>query len=246
MRALGLLALMAPLAACSVPSLSLDGKQCPCIEAGYVCDTQTNRCLATNDAGMIIDSPSATSCLSTVGEHEVYRYTGTFDWQHADPTWSGAAEIEQSAKGAVDTYAFTTASMLAGVSNYHVISSMRQVKPANPPSLGIVLRAQAALTDKARYACTWLPKTRTLQLQSFGTNTAVLATSTVAGTDALPTTFTMEASVNGSRLSCCIREIAVGLINAVDPAMSVAAGYPGLTTSHLQAAFGSFVVLTSN
>jgi hypothetical protein len=241
-------ALLAALGACSVPALSLDGKQCPCVEAGYVCDTQTNRCLATNDGGMIIDSLTATPCISTVGETNLYRYTGTFDWQHADPAWTGATEILQTSTTAADSYAYVTSSDLTAANNYHVISSMRQGQQGNGmPNLGIVLRAQLSQQEKARYACTWTPKSRTLQIQSFGNMSAVLATVTVSATAAVPTTFTMEASVKGSSISCCIREIeGAGLINAVDPTMAVPMGYPGLTTNRMAAAFGSFVVLKSN
>lgn len=236
------------LAGCSVPALSLDGKQCPCVEAGYVCDTQTNLCLATNDGGGIIDSLAATPCLPTAGETEIYRYTGTFDWLNAGGKWAGTTEISQTNKNAMDTYAFPASSAFAAPSDYHVISSMREVGTGGgTPSIGIVLRAQPTTQNKARYSCTWTPKTRTLQLETLGSNTAVLATSTVADTVGVPTSFTMEASVKGSTLSCCIREIeGAGLINAVDPAMAVPAGTPGLTTTRMQAAFGSFVVLTGN
>jgi hypothetical protein len=235
------------LGACSVPALSLDGKQCPCVEAGYVCDTQTNRCLATNDGGAIIDSLAATPCLPTTGETEIYRYAGNFDWQSAAGMWAGTTEIAQTNKNAMDAYAYPTSSVLAATSDYHVISSMRQVGTGGgSPSLGIVLRAQLSPQDKARYACTWTPMTRELRLQSFTPN-AVLATSKVPDTVGVPTSFTMEASVKGSTLSCCIREIeGAGLINAVDAAMAVPTGYPGLTTTRMQAAFGSFVVLTGS
>jgi hypothetical protein len=236
------------LGACSVPALSLDGKQCPCVEAGYVCDTQTNRCLATNDGGVIIDSLTATPCLPTVGETEIYRYAGTFDWQSSGGTWAGTTEIAQSNKNATDTYAYPTSSVLAATSDYHVISTMRQLGTGGGmPSIGIVLRAQLSPQDKARYSCTWTPKNRALQLETLGGSPAVLATSTVPDTVTVPTSFTMEASVKGSTLSCCIREIeGAGLINAVDAAMTVPSGYPGLTTTRMQAAFGSFVVLKGN
>ncbi|HEU4612442.1 MAG TPA: hypothetical protein VFS15_10210, partial [Kofleriaceae bacterium] len=131
------------LGGCSVPELSLDGKQCPCVEAGYVCDTLTNRCLATNDAGGIIDSPAATACLPSTSETELYRYTGTFDWQHADPSWTGAAEIVQASTTAQNSYTYKTSSDLAATADYHIVSTMRQVQPGmGTPSFGIVLRAQ--------------------------------------------------------------------------------------------------------
>ena len=119
-----LLALALLLGACSVPALSLEGKQCPCVEVGYVCDTLTNRCLATNDGGGIIDTPSATQCLSSpASETELYRYAGMFDWQHADNTWSGAAEITQTSSQIQNSYTYKTSSDLTAANDYHVISS---------------------------------------------------------------------------------------------------------------------------
>lgn len=244
MRAL--LALLG-LAACSVPDVSLDGKQCPCVDVGYVCDTLTNRCLATNDGGGIIDSPSATQCLTpATTETEIYRYAGTFDWQHEDPSWSGAAEITQSSSNTQDSYAYKTSAELTAAKDYHIISSMRQVNAGmGTPSLGIVMRAQLSAQDKSRYACSWLGKSRELRIEvTQGGNTTMLGTATVGGATALPSSFTMEASITGSTLACCIREISEArLTNVVDPAMTVLDGYPGLQTDRMSAAFGSFVVL---
>lgn len=234
------------LAGCSVPDLSLDGKQCPCVEAGYVCDTLTNRCLATNDAGGIIDSPAATACLPSTGETEVYRYTGTFDWQHEDPSWTGDTEIVQSSKTAQNSYTYKTSSDLAAIADYHIISSMRQVQPGTgTPSYGIVLRAQLSPQDKSRYACSWIPKNRELRVEvTQGGAMSTLASATAPMMAAIPTTFTMEASITGSAISCCIREIEGARVdNATDPAMTETMGFPGLQTSRMQAAFGSFVVL---
>lgn len=234
------------LGGCSVPELSLDGKQCPCVEAGYVCDTLTNRCLATNDAGGIIDSPAATACLPSTSETELYRYTGTFDWQHADPSWTGAAEIVQASTTAQNSYTYKTSSDLAATADYHIVSTMRQVQPGmGTPSFGIVLRAQLSPQDKSRYACSWIPKNRELRVEvTDGGAATTLASATATATAALPTTFTMEASITGSTLACCIREIEGARVDGVaDPAMVVTEGYPGLQTSRMQAAFGSFVVL---
>jgi len=245
-----LIAAIAALAGCSVPELSLDGKQCPCVETGYVCDTLTNRCLATNDGGGIIDSPSATQCLSSpASETELYRYTGMFDWQHADPSWMGGTEITQTSTNAQNSYTYKTSAELAAASDYHVISSMRQVTPGTgTPSYGIVLRAQLSPQDKSRYSCNWIPKTRELRIDvTQGGSATNLATATVPANTALPTSFTMEASITGSTLACCIREIdAARITSAVDAAMVVGTGYPGLQTSRMAAAFGSFVVLRPN
>jgi hypothetical protein len=232
------IAIIACVAACSVPELELDGKQCPCIGEGYVCDEVTNRCLRTNDGGMIIDTPSATSCLPTAPEVEVYRYTGTFDWQHEDDSWMGAMEITQSSAQAQDTYAYKTSAELTAAPDVHVISSMREVRSGSgEPALGIVLRAQLSTQDKSRYACMWSTKTRDLFLEiTQGGNTTRLAQVDVQGNT--PTSFTMEASVKGGTLACCIREIAAAKIMGVMNA-TVTAGYPGLQTKRMEAAFGT-------
>jgi hypothetical protein len=207
-----------------------------------VCDELTNRCLATNDGGGIIDTPAATPCLPSVPETELYRYTGTFDWQHADPTWIGNTEIQ-------DSYAFKTSSELTAAHDYHVISSMRPVQTGTgPPSFGIVLRAQLSTQDKSRYSCSWIGKSRELRIEvTQGGSTSTLGSATIGASETVPASFTMEASVTGSTLACCIREIAGARIaSAPDPNMAVTMGYPGLQTDRMQAAFASFVVLTPN
>lgn len=241
-------ALLLALAACSVPDVSLEGKQCPCVESGYVCDPITNRCLATNDGGGIIDSPSATSCLAAPeSEVELYRYAGTFDWLHADSSWTGAAEILQTSTNAQHSYAYKTTEALGTAPDVHVISSMRQIRfGMGEPALGIVLRAQEGLQTKERYACMWSPNARQLAfLVAQGGNLMTVASVLVPGGEPLPTTFTMEASVIGSTLACCIREIAAAKLEGVVDT-KVPTGYPGLQTHRLQAAFGSFVVLRPN
>jgi hypothetical protein len=235
------------LAACSVPPVSLEGKQCPCVETGYVCDDLTNRCLPTNDGGGIIDTPAATQCLPAVAETEIYRYTGTFDWQHEDGSWMGAAEIVQTSNNVQNSYAFKTSAELTAAKDVHVISSMRQVQPGSgSPALGITLRAQLDTQDKSRYACLWSNKARELYIEVVqGGNASTLSAKPIPGTAALPTSFTMEASITGSTLACCIREIAGANIASVMDA-SVIAGYPGVQTTRMEAAFGSFVVLKPN
>lgn len=239
------LAIVALVAGCSVPALSLEGKQCPCTD-GYICDTLTNRCLATNDGGGIIDSPAATQCLpAVVGEAELYRYAGTFDWQTEGGTWAGdATEIQQSSTTTQDAFAYRTAAELTAAPDVRVIASMRPItNGSGTPSLGIVLRAQ--LSDKPRYSCSWSPKDRQLRLEAHTTGSAtMLAAASIDPGATLPSTFTMEASVEDFTLGCCIRELAdARLMNVPDPAMSLDSGYPGLATNRMQAAFGSFVVL---
>jgi hypothetical protein len=243
-RALVLLAL----GACSVPELSLEGKQCPCVDQGYVCDKDTNRCLPTNDGGMIIDSPAATQCLPAANETEVYRYAGTFDWQHADSTWMGGAAITQTSEQAMNSYAFKMSTELMPVTDYHIISAMRQTMAGSgSPSYGIVLRAQSSLQDKTKYTCTWIPKNRELRIESTDGGGTTMLGSTIVGGAAPPTSFTMEASIQGSTLACCIREIPMARIaSAPDPAMTTATGFPGLFTNRMAASFGSFVVLKKN
>ncbi|HEY5921483.1 MAG TPA: hypothetical protein VIV11_07420 [Kofleriaceae bacterium] len=245
-----LLGLVVPaLAACSVPELSLEGKQCPCVDVGFVCDEVTNRCLATNDGGTIIDTPAATQCLPAITETELYRYTGTFDWQHEDPSWMGGAQITQTSTSAMDSYAYKTAAELTAAPDYKIISSMRQVQPGSgTPAFGIVLRAQLNAQDKMRYLCQWIPKQRELRIEvQGGGNVMTLGSVIIPGSGQVPTNVTMEASVTGSTLACCLREIsAARILSAPDPNMTVMMGYPGLQTNRMSASFGSFVVLKPN
>jgi hypothetical protein len=234
-------------AACSVPSLSLDGKQCPCSD-GYVCDELTNRCLATNDGGGIIDSPAATQCLASPGgETEVYRYAGMFDWQHEHTSWTAmSGEIRQTSSSAQNSYAYKTSAELLAAPNVRVISTMRETTAGNgTPALGIVLRAQLSTQNKSRYTCSWVPKDRQLRIevQSGGGSPTLLGAAAVSPTTALPASLTMEAAIDGASLSCCIRELSTARLSGVeDPGMTVGSGYPGITTNRMAAAFGSFVV----
>jgi hypothetical protein len=244
-RALAAIAIATTVGACSVPPLSLDGKQCPCVEAGFTCDTLTNQCLRTNDGGGIIDTPAATQCLgSPAGETELYRYAGTFDWQTQGGTWTGnATEIHQASATTQDTFAYRSAADLSAATNVRVIASLRQIMPGTgSPSLGIVLRAQ--LSDKPRYSCEWSAKDRELRIELHGTGSStVLGTAPISPTATLPTSFTMEAAVDGATLSCCIRELAdARLTDIADPNNTLPQGFPGLGTNRMDAASGSFVV----
>jgi hypothetical protein len=236
--------LIALAGACSVPPISLEGKQCPCTD-GFVCDTLTNRCLQTNDGGVIIDTPAATQCLpAPVGEVELYRYSGTFDWQVEGGTWTGDTnEITQASTTTQDAFVYKTGANITAAPDYRVIATMREVTPGSgSPSLGIVLRAQ--LGSKPRYSCEWSAKTRLLMILSHGTGSStMLGAASISPAAALPTAFTMEAFVDGSTLGCCIRELSdAKLLSVPDASMSLTEGYPGLTTTRMQAAFGSFVV----
>jgi hypothetical protein len=239
------LVMAAALTGCSVPALSLDGKQCPCVEEGYVCDQLTNQCLRTNDGGGIIDTPAATQCIPVAsGEAELYRYACTFDWQTEAGTWSGdATEIHQASSTTQDAFAYRTAAELSAAHNVRVIASMRTItNGSGSPSLGVVLRAQ--LGSKSRYSCDWSAKTRQLviSVQSTGSAT-MLGAASINPAATLPSAFTMEAAIDGSMISCCIRELSdAKLMNVSDPATTFDAGFPGLGTSRMEAAFGSFVV----
>jgi hypothetical protein len=243
-RVLLVVALALGATACSVPSLSLDGKQCPCTD-GYVCDTLTNRCLATNDGGGIIDTPAATQCLAAATETELYRYAGTYDWQSQGGTWGGDAnEITQSSTSAQDAFAYRSAANLGTAANVRVIASMREIASGpGSPSLGIVLRAQ--LSDKSHYSCDWSAKDRQLRIDRYGSSgtPTTIGAAAISPARTLPSSFTMEAAITGSSVSCCIRELPdAKLVDIPDTTAAIAMGFPGLDTTRLQAAFGSFVV----
>lgn len=244
MRLHALTAVTALGAACSVPPVSLDGKDCPCTD-GYVCDTLTNRCLLTNDGGTIIDTPAATQCLPNLGaETEVYRYTGTLDWIEQGGTWDGTpTEIRQTDQMA-SAYAYRT-SVNLNLANVHVLASMRETAQGNggTPALGIALRT--SLDGSSRYRCVYLSGQRQLaiQLSDGGGDTTIGTPASIPIGTTVPPSFTMEASAIGSSLSCCIREVEQARVaNVTDTARTM--GYPGLETVRKAAVFGSFVVFT--
>lgn len=233
-------------AACSVAPLSLEGKQCPCDTAsGYVCDEITNRCLATNDGGTIIDSPAATQCLNVpAGESEVYKYIGSFtEWQAEDPGWSGTpTEIRQASSSDQLSYTYPTPAPLTTAPDVHVVATMREInRGTGAPNLGIVLRAQLSPNDRERYTCTWNGKDRLLELHTYsGGSSTQIGAASIGASVPIPPLLTMEASIDGGAIACCIREISAARVSAMDT--SVTAGYPGLQTNRMEAAFGSFVV----
>jgi hypothetical protein len=223
------------LGACSISPVSLEGKQCPCAD-GYVCDTPTNRCFPSNGDGGIIDSLATTSCLGG-STTEIYRYAGTFDWIDPSGTWTGGAEIKQTSAQINNSYTFKTNAELSAVKDYRVIASMRPIREGNAPAYGIVLRAQLSPQDKSRYSCTFLPKTKQLLLESSGTVIGMVMVPDASTTMPL----TMEARVVGSTLACCLREYPAAKLTGIMNA-DVAAGYPGLETNRMEAAFGSYAV----
>jgi len=228
------------LAACSVPGVSLEGKQCPCTE-GYVCDMPTNRCFPSNGDGGIIDSLATTSCLGG-STTEIYRYTGTFDWIDPGGTWTGGAEIKQTSAQTNNSYTYKTNAELANTNDYRVIATLRPVtQGTSTPSYGIVLRAQLSPQDKSRYACSFVPKTKELVLESTQGGAATpIGSVTVPDADATAP-LTMEARVVGTTLACCIREYPAAKLTGIMNA-NTASGYPGLQTNRMAAAFGSFAV----
>ena len=236
MRAL-VLAVM--LLGCSVPDVSLEGKQCPCAQ-GYVCDRPTNRCFPGNGDGGVIDSRLTTSCLGG-SAIEVYRYTGMYDWIHEDASWTGDAEIKQTSAQVQGSYTFKTNAELTALRDYKVTATMRQTTAGSgSPAMGIVLRAQLSTQDKQRYACMWSFKAKELWIEETqaGNTTTLFAKPVAEAGNAI--TLTMEAKIVGGAITCCIREYPTAMVATTDA--TVTAGYPGLQTERMAAAFGSFAV----
>jgi hypothetical protein len=235
MRALVVIAL----AACSVPELSLEGKQCPCA-TGYVCDRPTNRCFPGNGDGGAIDSLGATSCLGG-STNEIYRYTGMFDWIHADTSWTGDAEIKQTSAQAQGSYTFKTSAELTAALDYKVTATMRATGPTMGSSYyGIALRTQLSTQDKNHYGCMFSHAAKEIWIeQTKAGNTSTLLAKPIPEVSQL-VPLTMEARIVGGKIDCCIREYPTANITVTNA--DITAGYPGLETNRVQAAFGSFAV----
>lgn len=238
MRALVLVVLVG-VVACSVDPVSLEGKSCPCAQ-GYVCDRPTNRCFVSNGDGGVVDTPGTTSCLGGSTD-EIYRYAGMFDWIHGDASWTGMAEITQTSAQVQNSYTFKTNSDLTAAKDYKVTATMRQVTAGTgTPTMGIALRTQLSPQDKQHYSCMWSFKNKTLAInETQGGSTTALMTKTV-NEAAMAIPLTMEAKIVGGAITCCIREYPTAMVSATSA--TVTAGYPGLETTRMAAAFGSFAV----
>src|SRR5258706_58490 len=189
---------------------------------------------------IVSDTPAATSCLGG-STTEIYRYAGTYDWIHGDPSWSGAAEITQNSATAQNSYTFKTDANLTATKDYKVTATMRQIAGGTgDPTMGIALRTQLSTQDKKHYSCMWSFKTKSLTIDETSTgNPTALATKAVAEAGAAKP-LTMEAKIAGTAISCCIREYPSAMVTATSA--TVTAGYPGLETNRETAAFGSFAV----
>ncbi len=233
---------LAALAACSVPSVSLDGKACPC-PADYTCNQATNTCVRADDGGT--DGQILPSCLSGSTGATLYAFSGatTFDWQGTGGTWSGAnGVIMQTDTSNTLSSRYTTH---VAATSYRVSTRMRQTGSSNQNgSIGVALRVQLT-SPKAHYECDWLPRAGILVIgkTNTGGNPTALMTQSVAGADP-NAAVTMDAQVSGTApatLSCCLRELPAAKILNVSDA-DFAAGPPGLTADRMAGEFTGYQV----
>jgi hypothetical protein len=227
-KALAVLAL----AACSVPDVELDGKQCPCSD-GYVCNTATNTC-HRQDAS--IDAPPGGSCL---GPEAARLFTVDFasalDLTPGAGTWtaSGGQAMQSDAATAL-AFAYSTSVV---PSDYRVAATLI---PGSGTGLGVAFRV--GLGAKTMYVCEWRPAAAQLVLawtNNGGNPTEITSVPVTGGSATAPVTIHAEAK--GTTLSCCIDELpSAKLLNVTDT--HYANGQPGLMTDNAAASFDDLIV----
>ena len=232
-------ALLVLLAACSVPAVNLDGKQCPCA-AGYTCQTSTNTCKALVDAKRD-DTGGSNSCLGSAPGASLYSdsFDGAMTFTTLSGTWSqsGGQLVQTDTTGGL-AVAYTTNSA-TNVGTYRVVAAMTGMTPGT--AMGIAVRITAGM--RQQYDCLWEPGTTgTLLWQSVnnGGNATTLGTPTVG----VPTSLavTMEVLATPTMIKCCIDNLS-GAVNTVNnPSPTLSSGVPGLATLDMHAAFDGFDV----
>jgi hypothetical protein len=214
------------LAACSIPGVTLEGKQCPCAD-GYTCNIATNTCQVTGDAQF------GSSCLGAEGAPLfAVNFDDTLQLTPGAGTWSASGGQAQQTDGAA---AFAFAYSTSAVPSDYRVAAM--VTPASGAA-GVALRA--TLGGKTMYFCDWRPDTGTLELgftNNGGQPGAIMSKTATPSTGPV----TIHAEARGANLSCCLDEIPDAKLLTI-PDARYANGQPGLSTETGTATFDTFVV----
>ncbi len=223
-------------AGCSVPAVSLDGKDCEMgkCAAGYTCNTTTNKCLLVIDAPQH-DAPNA-SCLGSAPGMSIFSdpFDGALDFTTVGGTWSQAGgQLSQTDPASGLAFAYTM-NAATNVATYRVVSTMTGMTPGT--AMGIAIRIIGG--NKARYDCLWEPGTTgTLLWQAVnnGGNATTLGTPTIGLPSSL--TVTMEVLATPSYIKCCLDNITGALNTVTGPTPSYTAGVPGVVVDSMHASF---------
>jgi hypothetical protein len=229
------------LAACSVPDVALEGKQCPCT-SGYTCGTDM-RCHSMIDAGKKDGMPMGTSCLGS--DPGMVLFTDSFDaamnftpdMNNGTWTQSGGA-LQQTDPSSGLTFAYTTMTSVS-LQTYRVVSTMTGTSPGT--AMGIAVRFSSG--PKTYYDCLWEPGGTggSLLWQSIANN----GTATTMGTPVITTPnehVTMEVLADHSTLKCCIDGNAAAMVTVTNPTPSYPSGYTGVVVNDMVASFEDFTV----
>lgn len=234
--------MLACAAACSVPAVALDGKDCEngqCA-AGYTCNVATNKCHLVIDAAMG-DTAPGTSCLGAQAGNPLYSDnfdTGALNWT-TTPMWAQTGGVlVQSDPNDMDAYAIAPTAAATRV-------TADMTGTAGGMGMGIVVRAQAA-QPKQHYECIWEPGTPGVLLlrmtNNGGSPSTTLAQMTFTSIGAT-TKYTMELSVDAMQnLHCCLDGLSGVTLSARDTTNAYTTGAPGLATLQMHASFDNFAV----
>jgi len=193
-----------------------------------------------------IDAPPGPSCLGSAPGASLYAddFADLIGWVNVGGTWSAAGnEAVQSSTAALPSYLYPAGT--GAFTSYRVTARMRRLGGAAAGAMALGARLQTG--NDAQYHCGWEPGTGGLRLQwirNNGTPGGTLA-QTVIDLGSIPgfdpaAPVTMELQVQGSQLTCCLREIAGATVTVADTRYTL--GAPSLRTTSQSAAFGDFHV----
>jgi hypothetical protein len=220
------------LAACSVPALSLEGKQCPCV-TGYACGGD-GVCHANGDGGMK-DVVTPTSCLGSAPGAALYSgFASTF--ATLGGTWTQSGSLQQTSAASGLAIAYVDNASLEP-STYRIVTHVTGT--AGGTAMGISLR----ITGKPQYDCLWESGTAgTLIWQSV--NNGGQSSALASPLTALPSSseITMEVLATPTMLVCCIDNITAAKQIVMNPSPSYPMGFPGVAVVDMKATFDQFDV----
>ncbi|HUJ57953.1 MAG TPA: hypothetical protein VLX92_05660 [Kofleriaceae bacterium] len=246
------------LAACSLPSVDLTGKACPC-PGGWVCNAATQTCARTApgtdapgrdatlaDGASGADAAQAASCLPGAFGHELYS-TATFadyplGWTTGGGTWMpGASEVTQTDAMSDLAYIFRPLPQ----ADYRIVATMHATSTGDGKAIEVAGRIDPGGAVHM-YHCNWEPSDGAFLIQRTDAEEmgAVIQMTTIdlaSLANYQPSDpVTIELQISGSVLQCCLHGIPGASISGSDT--TYPAGDVGVKTYEMSGGFHDFAV----
>ncbi len=234
---MALKALLVLAAGCSVPAVSLEGKDCPCA-GNFQCGADMKCHAVLSDGGkqdVMHDTPPGGSCLGSSPGASLYSdgFDGALAFQTNGGTWSQSASA-LSQTNATSGLAFAhTLTAATNTATERVVVAMTGMTPGT--AMGIAVRVTAG--QKGHYDCLWEPgSTGALLIQQVNNGGGAQTIGSKTGL-ASSLAVTMEVHASGNTIQCCIDGVAGATLTATDTNGSFPSGLPGVSVNDMKASF---------